>query len=122
MRLPGNGLPANPLLMSILKTRLFVENMLHFILMPKGKLKKISSNALKKALTLREKKRTQRLSFGNLVNKLRETIKKFPDRRIGKNISKSLEDAALGAFSIFYMQNLSFLAHQKLMENDKRQK
>lgn len=101
------------------KTRLFVKNMLHYILMTKGKLKKVSSNALKKALTLREKQRTQRLSFGNLVNKLRERTKKFPDRRIGTNISKSLEDAALGAFSIFYMQSPSFLAHQQLMETTK---
>jgi len=88
--------------------------------MTKGKLKKASSNALKKALTLREKKKNQRLlSFGNLVNKLRERIKKFPDRRIGKNISKSLEDAALGAFSIFYMQSPSFLSHQQLMQTTK---
>jgi len=101
------------------KTRLFVKNMLHYILMTKGKLKTVSSNALKKRLTLREKQRSHRLSFGNLVNKLRERIKKFPDRRMGTNISKSLDDAALGAFSIFYMQNPSFLAHQKLMETTK---
>lgn len=87
--------------------------------MTKGKLKKMSSNALKKALALREKQGRQRLSFGNLVNKLRERVKNFPDHRIGTNISKSLDDAALGAFSIFYMQSPSFLAHQKLMETTK---
>jgi hypothetical protein len=108
------------LLMMVFKTRFFVKFMLYLCLMAKGALKQASSKALQEALTLREKQKIQRfLSFENLVNKLRERIKEFPDRRIGKNISKSLEDAALGAFSIFYMQNPSFLSHQKLMETTK---
>jgi hypothetical protein len=60
--------------------------MLHYVPVTKGKLNAASSNALKKALTLRETRKNQGLlSFGNLVNKLRERIKKFPDRRRGKN-------------------------------------
>jgi hypothetical protein len=94
--------------------------MLYLFLMIKGALKKASDKALQNTLTQRKKQKTQSLlSFENMINKFKEIIKEFPDRRTRNNISKSLEDAALGAFSIFYMQNPSFLSHQQLMETTK---
>jgi hypothetical protein len=88
--------------------------------MIKGALKKASDKALHKAFTQRKTQNAQSLlSFDNMVNKLKERIKEFPDRRIRNNISKRLEDAALGAFSLFYMQNPSFLSHQRAMERTK---
>jgi len=61
----------------------------------------------------------QEFTFDNMVEKLREVTNKFPDKRTGKNISYSIEDAALGAFSIFFTQSPSFLAYQKIMQETK---
>lgn len=41
----------------------------------------------------------------------------FPDRRTGSNTRYSLRDAALGAFSVFFTQSPSFLAHQQSMRH-----
>ena len=46
-------------------------------------------------------------------------MRQFPDKRTGKNLVYSIEDAALGAFAVFYTQSPSFLAHQTLMEQAK---
>ena len=43
-------------------------------------------------------------------------MRQFPDQRTGKNRVYSMEDAALGAFAVFYTQSPSFLAHQTLMQ------
>lgn len=56
------------------------------------------------------------LDFNSIVAKLHTLMQEFPDKRTGKNISKSIEDAAIGAFSIFYTQCPSFLAYQKEMQ------
>ena len=64
-------------------------------------------------------KKLQELSFDRMVKMLRGTIGHFPDKRTGKNILYSIEDAALGAFSIFFTQSPSFLAFQKSMEKNK---
>ena len=56
------------------------------------------------------------LTFDQMITSLRETIQNFPDRRTGKNSFYSMEDAGLGAFSVFFTQCPSFLAHQKTME------
>ena len=37
-----------------------------------------------------------------LVNKVKEAAGKFPDLRTGKNTQYELEDATLGAFSVFF--------------------
>src|SRR4030066_1995118 len=58
-------------------------------------------------------------SFELLTESLRGAIQLFPDKRTGKNLIYSMEDAALGAFSVFFTQCPSFLAHQKAMEEAK---
>ena len=59
------------------------------------------------------------LEFEKLMGYLRSEIKKFPDRRTGNNSSYSIEDAALGVFSIFFTQSPSFLSFQKAMQASK---
>ena len=54
--------------------------------------------------------------FEELKKILSEVIKKFPDKRKGNNKQYSMEEIGMAAFSIFYMQSPSFLAHQKLLE------
>jgi hypothetical protein len=58
-------------------------------------------------------------SFDGLVEVFRSAISKFPDKRTGNNKRYSMEDAALGAFSIFFTQSPSFLAFQKTMQQAK---
>ncbi len=55
-----------------------------------------------------------------MVNELHKVIEAFPDNR-AVNSSKSLKDAALGGFSIFYTQNPSFLSYQTAMQKNKGQ-
>ncbi len=55
-------------------------------------------------------------TFDNLVSKFRAAIHAFPDTRTGSNTVFKIEDAAVGAFSVFMTQSPSFLAHQKAME------
>ena len=58
-------------------------------------------------------------SFDNMIKFFRNTICGFPDIRTGLNTRYSVEDAALGAFSIFFTQNPSFLAFQNSMQQKK---
>lgn len=55
-------------------------------------------------------------AFDQLVNSFKGAIQCFPDKRIGKNWTYSMEDAALGAFSVFFTQCPSFLAYQRGMQ------
>lgn len=52
---------------------------------------------------------------------LRQVVGGFPDRRTGDNTTYSMEDIGLGAFSVFFTQSSSFLAHQKTMQKAKGQ-
>ena len=55
--------------------------------------------------------------FNNFVKFFRNKAKDFPDKREGRsNARYSMEDIALSAFSVFYMQSPSFLQFQKNME------
>ncbi len=65
------------------------------------------------------KKKSQQLSFDSMVKCLRSTMAGFPDIRTGSNCHYSIEDAALGAFSIFFTQSPSFLAFQSDMQKNK---
>ena len=56
------------------------------------------------------------LSFDGIVDFLRTTFKRLPDKRRGKNKQYTMEDIGLSAFSVFFMQCPSFLAHQRLMQ------
>jgi hypothetical protein len=56
------------------------------------------------------------LSFQALLGQVRQVFAGLPDRRTGDNASYAMEDFGLGAFSVFYTQSPSFLAHQKAMQ------
>lgn len=59
------------------------------------------------------------VKFEMLLSFIRAAIDHFPDRRTGSNTSYSMHDIAMAAFSVFYTQNPSFLAHQKAMRQSK---
>jgi hypothetical protein len=59
------------------------------------------------------------LEFDQLVAKFHTRLEQLPDHRTGKNISYGIKDAALGAFSVFFTQSPSFLAHQRAMATSK---
>jgi len=67
----------------------------------------------------RQKKDSQPLSFDSMVSYLRSTIAGFPDKRTGSNCRYSIEDAVLGAFSLFFTQSPSFLSFQENMLKNK---
>lgn len=54
-------------------------------------------------------------SFAVLLQFLEDSVKDLPDVRTGKNTVYEVRDALLSAFSVFFMQCPSFLAHQKAM-------
>jgi hypothetical protein len=56
------------------------------------------------------------LSFGRLRAVLRDTCQRLPDVRRGRNTQYTVSDAALAAFSCFFLQSASFLAFQRQME------
>jgi len=58
-------------------------------------------------------------SFDSIVKFFRSAISVFPDIRTGSNNIYSMEDASLGAFSIFFTQSPSFLAFQNAMKKKK---
>lgn len=52
----------------------------------------------------------------SLIGALRKCCAAFPDKRTGDNRSYSMADIAMAAFSVFFMQSPSFLAHQRALE------
>jgi hypothetical protein len=59
---------------------------------------------------------SKRLSFIQLNHLLQTVLEGLPEHRKGKNLIYLIKDAALGAFSVFFMQSPSFLAHQENMQ------
>ena len=57
------------------------------------------------------REREAHLTFGDLVGDLRELVCGFPDKRTGRNVKYRMEDVAMSAFSVFFTQSPSFLAH-----------
>jgi hypothetical protein len=57
--------------------------------------------------------------FDSLVDALKQTLAGLPDKRKGKNTQYSMEEVGLSAFSVFFTQSPSFLAHQRAMEQNK---
>ena len=53
------------------------------------------------------------LPLGSL---LRDCLDRFPDKRRGINTTYPMGDIAMAAFSVFFMQSPSFLAHQRQFE------
>ena len=62
---------------------------------------------------------TEPLSFDHLTSDLRATLENLPDHRQGKNTQYTLSDAGMSAFSVFFTQCPSFLAHQRLLETNR---
>lgn len=59
-------------------------------------------------------------TFEALIKYFQTVISHFPDFRKGAVQTKySMEDAVLGAFSVFFTQSPSFLAHQSAMQKNK---
>ena len=52
----------------------------------------------------------------NLIGLLREVCSSFEDKRRGRNCQYLMADIGLAAFSVFFMQSPSFLAHQRAFE------
>jgi hypothetical protein len=63
----------------------------------------------------------QRLKFQEMLRFLCQSLGIAPDFRKGANTQYEVPDAGLGAFSVFYMQSPSFLAHQRDMQKRKGQ-
>jgi hypothetical protein len=61
----------------------------------------------------------QEFSVDGLVEQVQATFDELPDARTGKNTVYEMKDAALSAFSVFFTQSASFLAHQQEMERTK---
>ena len=59
------------------------------------------------------------LTFDHLIREFGHRIEQFPDKRTGQNTSYSMKDIALAAFSVFFTQSPSFLAHQTMMTEAK---
>jgi len=57
--------------------------------------------------------------FDQLVDQFRERLAAMPDKRTGSNSRYSMEDIGMSAFSVFFTQSPSFLAHQKAMQEKK---
>lgn len=57
--------------------------------------------------------------FDEIVLYFRSILKDLPDKRTGQNKHYQMSDAALSAFSVFFTQSPSFLAHQKSMTQKK---
>jgi len=54
-----------------------------------------------------------------MLRELKASLAKIPEHRTGKNWIYELGDAGLAAFSVFFMQSPSFLAHQRDMQRRK---
>ena len=52
-------------------------------------------------------------SVTDFIRILKETTKKFPDKRTGKNLQYEMSDFVMSAFSVFFMQSASFLEGQR---------
>ena len=61
----------------------------------------------------------KKLQFDELISYLKVYFQLFPDYRQGYNTTYTIQDAALSAFSVFFTQSPSFLAHQKKMQETK---
>jgi hypothetical protein len=51
-----------------------------------------------------------------MLGSLRRQLEGFPDRRRGLNVTYAMADIGMAAFSVFFMQSPSFLAHQRRFE------
>ena len=60
---------------------------------------------------------TKELTFDTFVSQIHNIFDELPDyRKFSPNLTYSMKDAALGAFSMFFNQSPSFLSHQRAMQ------
>ena len=55
-------------------------------------------------------------ALDSLLGSLRGCLDRFPDNRRGMNATYPIGDIGMAAFSVFFMQSPSFLAHQRQLE------
>jgi hypothetical protein len=55
--------------------------------------------------------------LARLLGSLRRCLDGFPDKRRGMNVTYRMGDVGMSAFSVFFMQSPSFLAHQRRLEH-----
>ena len=58
----------------------------------------------------------EELKLERMIKRLEESCEGFPDVRTGKNSIYDLADVGMSAFSVFFTQSPSFLAHQRDMK------
>jgi hypothetical protein len=58
----------------------------------------------------------EELKIIRLIKRLEQSCEGFPDLRSGKNSIYEIRDVGLSAFSVFFTQSPSFLAHQRDMK------
>ena len=58
----------------------------------------------------------EELKLLRMIKRLEQSCEEFPDLRTGRNSIYDLPDVGLSAFSVFFMQSPSFLAHQRDMK------
>jgi hypothetical protein len=56
------------------------------------------------------------LRLSRMIERLEQACGEFPDIRTGKNSTYDLPDVGMSAFSVFFTQSPSFLAHQRDMK------
>jgi hypothetical protein len=61
----------------------------------------------------------KRLKFRDMLASLRQDLEGVPEHRTGRNTQYTIAEAGLGAFSVFFMQSPSFLAHQRDIQRNK---
>jgi hypothetical protein len=52
-----------------------------------------------------------------LIERLRTCCETFPDKRHGANVTYPISEIGMAAFSVFFMQSPSFLAHQQRLRD-----
>jgi hypothetical protein len=61
----------------------------------------------------------EELAIERLIQRIKQRFEEFPDLRTGKNSQYEMVDAGMGAFSVFFTQSPSFLAHQRDLNRSK---
>ncbi|MGD2026370.1 MAG: ISNCY family transposase [Anaerolineales bacterium] len=57
--------------------------------------------------------------FDTLIKQLANVFGQLPEHRRGTNTQYEIKDAAIAAFSVFFLQEPSFLAYQRMLEKNK---
>ncbi len=61
----------------------------------------------------------EELKLRRMIKSLEQVFEQFPEHRTGQNMQYELADAGMGAFSVFFTQSPSFLAHQRDLKSRK---